>query len=200
MITLDVLARLAGLLGKLPGVGRRSAERMAMKLARDTGGLVRSLVLALEEVEAKVCTCSLCGNVTLQTENPCRLCGDPRRDAAMLCVVEDPADIQLIEAAGVFRGRYHALMGKLSPLRGEGPRDLRVDLLLKRIRKEGTREVLLALDSDVESDATASFLRDLLAGRGVQVSRLALGLPAGSAVAYSDPVTLARAIEGRRPF
>lgn len=194
---MDALARLSSLLGKLPGVGRRSAERMAMKLARDGGPLIGELVAALRDVETNLTACSQCGSITRKTENPCRLCTDPRRESRLLCVVEDPADIALIERAGAYRGRYHALMGKLSPMRGEGVEDIRVEALLKRVERDGVGEVVLALGSDVESDATASFLKDALVAKRVVVSRLAFGIPAGSELAYSDPVTLARAMEGR---
>jgi len=172
---------------------------MALKLARDSRGLVRDLILALEDLDAKVCACSLCGGITLKTEDPCSLCRDARRDNRVICVVEDPGDILLIERTGHFRGRYHALMGKLSPMKGEGVQDLRVESLLKRIDGEGVEEVILALNSDVESDATSSFLQHALSTRKVKVSRLAFGIPAGSAIAYSDSVTLSRALQNRQP-
>jgi recombination protein RecR len=199
MNNLEPVEKLTLVLGRLPGVGRRSAERMALKLARDTGNLVRDLLGALQDVESKVRTCSLCGGLTLRSDDPCALCKDSRRDGKLLCVVEDPGDILLLERAGEFRGRYHALMGKLSPMRGEGAENPRIEALLKRIEREGFEEVILALGSDVESDATASYLQHLLAPSKVRVSRLAFGIPAGSEIAYSDPVTLSRAIQGRRP-
>ncbi len=198
MNPLEPVDRLAKLLGRLPGVGRRTAEKMALKLCRDTGGLVRDLLAALQDVQASVGTCSLCGNVTLRAEDPCALCKDPRRDGRVMCVVEDPGDILLIERAGEYRGRYHALMGRLSPMKGEGIQDLRVDALLQRIDREGIEEVILALGSDVESDATAAFLRHALGSRKLRISRLAFGIPAGSEIAYSDPLTLSRAIKGRQ--
>lgn len=200
MSNLEPLDRLSSLLGRLPGIGRRSAERMAMKLARDGGGLVRDLIAALQDVDARVRVCSLCGTITLKTEDPCGLCRDPRRDGTLLCVVEDPADIVLIERSGGFRGRYHSLGGRISPMKGEGVGDLRVESLLKRIESEKIEEVILATNSDTEGDATASFLRQLLASRNVRLSRLAFGLPAGSEIAYSDPVTLSRALEHRNPM
>lgn len=199
MNSIEPLDKLAGLLGRLPGVGRRSAERMAQKLARDTRGLVRELIGALQDVEANVCACSLCGGVTLRTQDPCLLCQDPKRDSLVLCVVEGPGDISLIEQTAQFRGRYHALMGKISPLQGEGLQELRVNSLLRRIDQDGVKEVILALNSDVESDATAMFLQHTLSTRKVKVSRLAFGIPAGSEIAYSDSVTLSRALQNRRP-
>jgi recombination protein RecR len=179
-------------------VGKRSAERMATRLARNRGNLCEELADALREVAASVRSCSRCGSLTSVGEDPCRLCTDARRDGRMLCVVEDPSDIVALEQSGGYRGRYHALMGKISPMQGEGPGDLRIQSLLKRVREEGIEEVLLALNTDVESDATASFIGALLHKEGARVSRLAYGLPAGSGIRYSDPVTLSRAIKGRQ--
>lgn len=200
MAGLEPIEKLIRQFSRLPGVGRRSAERMALRVALDKENLADELARALRGVAEQVQPCSRCGNLTLATRDPCRICTDAHRDAHLLCVVEDPLDIQMIERAGVYHGRYHALMGKLSPAQEVGVEDLRVRTLLERIREEGVREVLLATCADVEGDATASFLHDLLTARKVKVSRLALGLPAGGAVAYSDPVTLARAIEHRNPW
>ena len=198
MPPLEPFTQLVKVLSRLPGVGRRSAERIAMELARNRETLAHELKQAIARVEDEVCICDSCGNLTQNDRNPCTLCTDPSRDASVLCVVEDPGDIRLIEGTGAFKGRYHALMGKLSPMQGKGVPQLRLDGLQQRIERDGVREVILAMNSDVESDATASFLHDLLAGREVRLSRLALGLPAGSGIAYSDPVTLGRAIEGRQ--
>ena len=192
------LTRLIALLARLPGVGRRSAERMAVKLARDEGTLIRDLIQALSEVDKNIKVCSRCGSMTLKSEDPCALCTDPRRDDRLLCVVEDPADIALLEKSGEFHGRYHALMGKISPMKGEGVRELRVESLLKRVEHDSVREIILALNSDVESDATAMFIRHALSGKPVTVTRLAFGIPAGSEIAYSDAVTLSRALKGRQ--
>lgn len=194
----EVLERLIKTLSRLPAIGRRSAERMALKLVQNRKNLVRDLILVLEDAEQNICCCSKCGNITRKDNDPCKLCTDPRRDGRLLCVVEGPGDILLIEQAGGFRGRYHALMAKISPMKGEGVQDLKTEKLLKRIKDEHIEEVILALNSDVESDATASFLHDVLVRQDVKVSRIAAGLPAGSGIAYSDPVTLARAIRGRQ--
>ncbi len=194
---IEALDRLSQLLGRLPGVGRRSAGRMASALARD-GGLAGDLAAQLQVVVRQVAPCSLCGNLTLRTEDPCRLCSDTRRDPKILCVVEDPLDIQAIESAGVFRGRYHALMGRLSPMRGEGVANIRVDALLARVPREQVGEVILALGLDTEGEATAHYLATALAGLGVQVTRLARGLPSGGGVGYADATTLGRAIEYRQ--
>jgi len=169
-----------------------------MALVQDRKGLMRILAHALLEADEGIACCERCGSVTLREVNPCELCTRPRKDAHILCVVESPGDIMKIEQSGGFHGRYHALMGKLSPMHGTGAADLRVDKLLQRIADEGIKEVLIALGTDVESDATASYLKEILAARSVKVSRIAFGLPAGSAIEYSDASTLARAIAGRQ--
>jgi len=194
---MDPLAQLTDALGKLPGIGRRTAERLAVHLARNPSGVARELAETLEAARSRLAACRLCGTVTPKDENPCRLCSDARRDDAILCVVEDPSDIALLERSGEYHGRYFALMGKLSPMRGEGIGELRLPALLERAAQ--AKEVLLALNCDVESEATASYLRHVLSQKlpEVKVSRLALGIPAGSAIAFSDPVTLGRAIRGR---
>lgn len=196
----EPLDRLIQLLARLPGVGRRSAERMAWALARDTNGLTRELSAALADTAQRMTACSRCGTITTRTEDPCRICTDTRRDEHLLCVVEDPTDILWIERAGAYRGRYHALLGRLSPMRGEGVAHLRVDALLARLKPEGIQEVILALNADTESDATASFLHEALSAQGVKVTRLARGLPTGSGVGYADSSTLARALEHRQTF
>lgn len=193
------LEQLETVLARLPGIGRRSAERLAAHLVRRPDGISRDLSAALSVVQEQLTACPLCGSVTEKTQSPCRLCVDPHREEAILCIVEDPADIPLIERSGEYRGRYFSLMGKLSPMRGEGLADLRLSTLWRRLEKSPVREILLALNSDVESEATASYLHHILHKNAphIRVSRLALGIPAGSAIAFSDPVTLARAIRGR---
>jgi recombination protein RecR len=194
---MDELQQLADAISLLPGIGRRTAARLAMHLARHPDDAAAPLAAALEAARRSLTVCSLCGSVTPRPANPCRLCSDPRRDDTVLCVVEDPGDITLMEQSGEFRGRYFALMGKLSPMRGEGLGSLRLPRLLERAAN--AREVILALNSDVESEATASYIRHALSSRlpSLRVTRLALGIPAGSAIAYSDPVTLSRALRGR---
>jgi len=198
MKAVPALENLVECFRRLPGIGSRSAERMAMKLVRDTDNLLKELIDSLQKVREAVRCCSKCGCITSRGEEPCRLCTSAARDGSVLCVVEDPNDILVIERSGAFDGRYHALMGKLSPMRGEGPADLRIGALLRRIGAEGIEEVILALSTDVEGDATAAYLAERLRPTGVRVSRLAYGMPAGSGVAYSDPVTLGRAIKGRQ--
>lgn len=197
MNTIPPIDRLAAALARLPGIGRRSAERMAFRIAGNREGLAEELAAALGDVRDRVVTCSLCGVATLKAQDPCPTCADPRRDAKVLCVVENPLDILLLERAGSYRGRYHSLGGRISPMHGEGIEDLRVKSLLSRVDRDGIEEVILALGSDVEGEATASFLRHELASRRVRVTRLAFGIPAGSEIAYADPVTLSRAIENR---
>lgn len=193
----EPLDRLIPLLARLPGVGRRSAERMAWALARDPSGLARDLAAALADAAQRVVLCSRCGYVTQRGEDPCRLCTDPRRDDHVLCVVEEPTDILWIERAGAYRGRYHALLGRISPQRGEGVPQIRLDALLARLKPEGIQEVILALNADTEGEATAHFIQEAVAGQGVKVTRLARGLPSGSGVGYADSHTLAQALQHR---
>jgi recombination protein RecR len=192
------LDNLVAALSRLPGIGRRTAERMAMALVQDRKGLMRILANALLEADESIATCERCGSITLTSKNPCELCARPRKDAQILCVVESPGDIMKIEESGGFQGRYHALMGRLSPMHGIGAADLRVDRLLQRIADENIQEVVIALGTDVESDATVSYLKEVLSTRNVRVSRIAFGLPAGSAIEYSDSATLSRAMKGRQ--
>ncbi len=198
MKALETLGQLTSCLSKLPGIGRRSAERMALKLVRDKDGLLMELSGLLQEIDGKICLCSECGNIAHVDEDPCSFCTDTTRDNSVLCVVEDPSDMMLIERSGGYRGRYHSLGGRISPMRGEGPEDLRLRALVKRVRAGEFKEIVLALNTDVESDATASFICDLFGDSELRITRLASGLPAGSGVAYSDPVTLARAVAGRQ--
>ena len=199
MSRIEPVEKLMTVLARLPGVGRRTAERMAIKLARDPQGLTRELGAALADLATRVAVCSKCGDLTLRGVDPCVLCTSSRRDNHVLCVVEEPSDIQQIEASGAFQGRYHALFGRLSPMRGEGIGHLRLEALLKRITEENVTEVILALSPDVEGDSTAAFIRHVLENQpGLKVTRLALGVPAGSAIAYADPLTLARALQGRQ--
>ncbi len=184
-------------LAKLPGLGRRSAERAALALLRKPELLLDTLVAALSEARASVCCCSVCGGFTSKDHDPCKLCTDAARDEALLCVVEEPSDIFSIERSGGFNGRYHALMGKLSPAKQTGPSDLRLRALSERVARGTVKEVLLALSTDMEGDATAGYVGELLKNTGVRVTRLAFGLPADSGVGYSDPLTLKRAISGR---
>lgn len=191
------IAELEKCLAKLPGLGRRSASRAALALVREPGRLLRPLLAALQSAEGNVRCCSRCGAFTTADCDPCELCADQSRDGTALCVVEEPSDIVSIEASGAFRGRYHALGGKLSPLHRQGPERLRLAELRDRVVRESIAEVLLALSTDMDGDATAGYVAELLQGTGVRVTRLAFGLPADSGIAYSDPLTLRRAIQNR---
>lgn len=184
-------------LSKLPGLGRRSASRAALALVREPARLLVPLLEALERAKTDVRCCSRCGSFTTHDSDPCALCSDATRDSSCVCVVEEPADIIPIESSGAFRGRYHALGGKLSPAHRTGPEKLRLAELVDRVVREGFAEVLLALSTDMDGDATAGYIIELLKGTGARVTRLAFGLPADSGVAYSDPLTLKRAIAGR---
>ena len=184
-------------LAKLPGLGRRSAARAALALVREPGRLLEPLEAALRDARANVRCCSKCGAFTVVSRDPCDFCTDATRDANILCVVEEAADIVPIEASGAFRGRYHALGGKLSPARRMGPEKLRLGELVERVKSENVGEVLLAVSTDMEGDATAGYVAELLRDLGVKVTRLAFGLPADSGIAYSDALTLRRAINNR---
>lgn len=183
-------------LNKLPGIGPRSAERLALHLVQGEADAVRRLAKAMVEARDRIRLCPVCGALTEQV--PCLICSDSRREASVICVVERPVDILSIEKAGAYHGRYHVLGGRISPLNGIEPEDLRIDDLERRIGAEPIREVILALGSDVEGDATSFYLAKRLGGKGVTVTRLAHGLPAGSGLEHADELTLNRALEGRR--
>ena len=188
--------QLLAALNKLPGIGPRSAERIALFLAQGTAGEARQLAEAVLRAKERIRSCDVCGALTEQT--PCALCVDPRRDAAVVCVVERPVDILSIEKAASFKGKYHVLGGKLSPLDGVNPEDLRIGELEQRLAREPIKELVLALATDVEGDATSYYLAKHFAGRGLTITRIAYGLPAGSALEYADELTLKRALDGRR--
>jgi len=173
---------------------------MAYMLVEDQRGLKRLLANALLEADEGIVCCERCGAITMASENPCRICTGHREEAQVLRVVEASSDILKIESSGGFKGRYHALMGRLSPIQGVGAADLRVESLLERLQPEGITEVLLALGTDVESGATAHYLAELLEPRGMRLGRMGSGLPSGSAIEYTDAATLAKAIEGRQSF
>ena len=183
-------------LGRLPGVGPKSAQRIAFHLLAADPADVRRLVDALTEVKDKVRFCERCGNVA--QDALCRVCTDPRRSDATICVVEEPKDVVAIERTREFRGRYHVLGGAINPIAGVGPDDLRIASLMTRLQDGTVTEVILAMDPNVEGEATATYLARLLVPMGIAVSRLASGLPVGGDLEYADEVTLGRAFEGRR--
>jgi recombination protein RecR len=183
-------------LNQLPGVGPRSAERLALHLVQGEADFVRRLAKVLVEAREKTRFCSICGALTEQS--PCGICDDQRREPGLVCVVERPVDILSLEKANAYRGKYHVLGGRISPLNGIEPEDLRIAQLEQRLASEKIREVILALGTDVEGDATSHYLARRLAGQGVSVTRLAHGLPVGSGLEQADELTLGRALEGRR--
>ena len=194
----DALHYLIRTLSRLPGIGRRSAERIAYRLLIRNQEVLRELRDALDRAEREIAICSQCGNLTEVDRNPCRLCTDPERTSKVICVVESAPDIQILEQAGTYPGRYFCLGGKVSPMNDESVTRASLESLFQRIREDGVKEVLLALNTDVESDATATLLAETLKPFDVKVTRLAFGLPAGSGLAYSDAETLKRALKGRQ--
>jgi len=183
-------------LGRLPGVGPKSAQRIAFHLLQSDPADVKRLVDALNEVTEKVRFCALCGNVS--ADELCRICADARRDTTVICVVEEPKDVVAIEKTREFRGRYHVLGGAISPIEGVGPDDLRVKELVTRLASGEVTEIILATDPNLEGEATATYLARLLKPMGLRVTRLASGLPVGGDLEYADELTLGRAFEGRR--
>lgn len=192
----EPIAALIAALSKLPGIGPRSAERLALHLVQTEAGSVRQLAEAILRARERIQFCAVCGALTERL--PCAICEDPRREAGLVCVVERPVDIFAIEKAGIYRGRFHVLGGKISPLNGIGPDDLRIVPLERRLQSEAIREVILALPTDVEGDATSFYLAKRLGAQGVKVTRIAHGLPAGSGLEFADELTVSRALEGRR--
>lgn len=190
------LTDLTAALGRLPGLGPRSAERLALYLAQAPMESVRHLAHLMTECRSKVTACRPCGALT--ESQPCAICRDPTRDPSLLCVVERPVDILSLEKAGSYNGKYHVLGGKLSPLDGIEPEDLRIAELKSQVEQESVREIILALGTDVESEATGNYLSHHLRRPGLRITRLAYGLPAGTGLEYADEITLSRALEGRR--
>jgi recombination protein RecR len=192
----ESISTLIASLAKLPGVGPRSAERIALHLVQTESTAVKQLAEAILAAREKIQFCTACGSLT--EKSPCPICTDPRRDVSLVCLVERAVDILSIERAGTFKGKFHVLGGKISPLDGVTPEDLRIDGLEKRLTAEPIREIVIALSTDVEGDATSFYLAKRLARPGLMISRIAYGLPAGSGLEYADELTLSRALEGRR--
>jgi recombination protein RecR len=188
----DLIAELA----RLPGIGRKTAQRLTFHLLQQTSDQVTRLAATLVAVAERVRPCAECGNLT--EEQPCAICRDPRRDPGLLCVVEEASTVAVVDRSTDFRGRYHVLGGRLSPLEGIGPEALRIDRLLRRVEEGGVREVILATNPSMEGEVTATYIQQLLAGHGVRVTRLARGLPMGGDLEYVDGVTLAHALTARQ--
>jgi recombination protein RecR len=183
-------------LARLPGIGRKTAQRLTFHLLQQPSQQMARLASALTAVSERVQPCQECGNLT--EEQPCAICRDPRRDAGLVCVVEEPSTVGVVDRSTDFRGHYHVLGGHLSPLDGVGPESLRVEGLLQRVRAGGVREVILATNPSMEGEVTATYIHQLLSGMGVRVTRLARGLPVGGDLEYIDGVTLAHALVARQ--
>jgi recombination protein RecR len=192
----DSITALIAALHKLPGVGPRSAERIALHIVQTDSAVVKQLAETIVHAREKIQFCTTCGALT--EKSPCSICTDARRDASLMCVVERAVDILSIEKSGTYRGMFHVLGGKISPLDGVEPEDLRIAELEKRLKQEPIREIVIALSTDVEGDATSHYLAKRLARKGLKISRIAYGLPAGSGLEFADELTLSRALEGRR--
>jgi recombination protein RecR len=190
------LLRLIDLIAKLPGLGPRSARRVALHLLKRNEQLLKPLAEALAEAGAKIRKCEICGN--LDTVQPCAVCQTPGRDEALICVVEDVPDLWALERGGAFRGRYHVLGGVLSAIDGVGPDDLGIAALVRRVEAGGVREVILGLNATVDGQTTAHYIADLLHGKGIGVTRLAHGVPVGGELDHLDDGTLAAALRSRR--
>src|SRR5256714_942743 len=192
----ESITSLIAALNRLPGIGPRSAERIALHVVQSETDSVKQLAAAIINAREKIQFCSVCGALT---EKPiCEICGDTRRDASLICVIEQPVDVLSIEKSGTFRGKYHVLGGKISPLDGVEPEDLRIADLEKRLTSEPIKEIVVALGTDVEGDATGFYLAKRLARPNLKLTRIAHGLPAGTGLEFADELTLSRALEGRR--
>ena len=183
-------------LAKLPGIGRKTAQRLTFHLLQQPPEQIERLASALASVSERVRPCGECGSLT--EEQPCSICRDPRRDRGLVCVVEEPSTVGVVDRSTDFRGQYHVLGGRLSPLDGIGPEALRIDRLVQRVKDGGVREVILATNPSMEGEVTATYIQQLLAGMGVRVTRLARGLPMGGDLEYVDGVTLAHALVARQ--
>ncbi|NLT95373.1 MAG: recombination protein RecR [Clostridia bacterium] len=192
----DAVAKLIEELAKLPGIGPKTAQRLAFHILRGSKENAFSLAKAIVNAKEKVGYCSVCCNLT--DVNPCRICSNPGRDPSLICVVEDPRDVAAFERTKEFKGYYHVLHGAISPMEGIGPDQLRIKELLDRLHKEELKEVIIATNSSIEGEATAMYLAKLIKPLGIKVTRLAQGIPVGGDIEYADEVTLSRAFLGRR--
>ena len=192
----ESISELTAALSQLPGVGPRSAERIALHLVQTDVPVVRHLADVIVRAREKIHFCTTCGALT--EKSPCAICDDPRRDPAIVCLVERAVDILSVEKSGSFRGKFHVLGGKISPLDGVDPEDLRIAELEQRLLQEPIKELIIALGTDVEGDATSFYLAKRFQRPNLKISRIAYGLPAGSGLEFADELTLNRALEGRR--
>lgn len=190
------LARLIEELQRLPGIGPKSAQRLAFHLLKQETGVVEGLAQALLEAKSQIKLCSQCSNLSAQ--DPCELCSDAKRDVKVLCVVAEPRDVIALERTREFKGRYHVLQGLISPMDGVGPEQLKIKELLARLQGSAVEEIILAINPTIEGEATTLYLSRLLKPTGLRLTRIAFGLPIGSDLEYADELTLIRALEGRR--
>jgi len=193
---IEPIARLINELSRLPGIGTKTAQRLAYHIINMPEEQVKELAESIFDVKRKIHYCSICGNITDQ--DPCGVCSNSRRDPAILCVVKDPRDVIAMERTRDFNGQYHVLHGTISPMEGIGPDDIRIKELLERVKDGKVKEVIMATNPDIEGEATAVYVARLLKPLGVKVSRIAHGIPVGGDLEYADEVTLSKAIEGRR--
>ncbi len=191
----EAISSLIAVLSQLPGIGPRSAERIALHIVQTQAGAARQLADALLTARERVRLCDVCGALTEQS--PCDFCTDPRRDGTLVCVVERATDVISLEKSGTYRGRYHVLGGKVSPVNGVQPEDLRIAQLEQRLGREPFKEIIIALATDVEGDATSYYLAQRLAREGLKITRIAHGLPAGAGLEFADEITLTHALKGR---
>ena len=196
MARLDPLADLVAALQRLPGIGARSAQRLAYHLLKTPREEIDALCAAMLSVKERVTYCTICNNIT--DVDPCTYCTSPDRDARLICVVEQPENVAAVEKTRGFKGRYHVLMGAIAPLQGIGPDDLRIKSLLDRVAAGGVEEIIVATNPNVEGEATALYLARLLKPLNIRVSRIAMGVPVGSDLDYADEFTMGKAMEGRR--
>ncbi len=193
----ESIEKLIEKLTKFPGIGRRSAERIITYILNAPRDEIKGLLDALLKVKENVRFCSICNN--LSEQELCRICQDSRRSKDIICIVEKPSDVSAMEKTGSFNGVYHVLLGSISPLEGRGPSDLKIDSLIKRIKEDNVKEVIIATDADTEGETTALYLAKLIKPLGVSLMRLGIGIPMGSNLEYADTSTLSKALESRRP-
>ena len=192
----EPITRLIEILSRLPGIGEKTATRLAFYILRAPGDYVERLAKSILESKTKIILCSTC--YSLAEESPCGICKDEKRDKGIICVVEEPSDLVAIERSGEFHGKYHVLHGVISPIEGIGPEDLRIDGLLERVKKGGIKEVIIATNTNIEGEATSLYIAKLLKPLGVEVTRIAHGIPVGGDIEYIDEITLGKALKERR--
>ena len=195
---MNPMEKLVRALSRLPGIGEKSASRLSLFILRDATNLSQELIEALRTVREKVHFCRICQNLT--EGDLCSICEDPQRDRSLICVIQEPIDLLMIEKTGEFRGLYHILHGTISPLEGVGPDEIRISSLLKRVKKDGISEIILATNPNPEGETTALYLKKILVPLQVKITRIASGIPVGGTLEYTDSQTLSRALDNRKDF